>query len=52
MFFESADATGLICEMNGYDWAGLKMDFNAEDTECTENGKKDLCGIGDDHRQW
>jgi hypothetical protein len=46
--------------MNGYDWARLKVGFNAEGTERTENlsrslkvkGKRDLCGIGNDHREW
>ncbi len=44
MFFESADATGLSGQVKGHVGAGLKVDFNAKDTECTENGKADLCG--------
>jgi hypothetical protein len=42
VFFESADSMGLTGEMNGYGWAGLKVDFNAEHSERTKNGERGL----------
>ena len=36
-------------ELSG--WSGLRVAFNTEDAECTENGKE-LGGIGSDHAKW
>lgn len=51
-FCGNADSAGLSGETTGQGGTGLRVGFNAEDTEFTEREKRGLGRVGNDHGAW